>query len=331
MSRGIKRPRFRAVLVTALYVLLTAFSAVAVTALSRAQLLEQYQYTEIHMGVPVRIVVYAPNSDTAERACRAAFARFAALEDIFSDYRPTSEMMRLCEKADGPPVPVSPELFLVLQRAQTLAAQSDGAFDMTVGPLVQLWRAARKEKRLPSLTALREAKSRVGWWRIVLDAKARTVRLLLPGMRLDAGGIAKGYACDEAQKELKRHGITRALVEAGGDIVVSGPPPGQSGWKIAVDARTWTLANRAVSTSGDTNQFVEIGGKRYSHIVDPRTGLGLTDRIAVTITAPDGITSDSLSTAVSVLGEAKGRALIARYPGVTAFVRSARRPHDNGI
>jgi thiamine biosynthesis lipoprotein len=323
MSRGIKRPRFRAVLVTALYVLLTAFSAVAVAASGRTQLLEQYQYTEIHMGVPVRIVVYAPNSETAERACRAAYARFAALEDIFSDYRPTSELMLLCQKAGGPPVPVSAELFFVLQRAQKVAAQSDGAFDMSVGPLVQLWRTARKEKHLPSLTALREAKARVGWRNIVPDEKSRTVRLTVPGMRLDAGAIAKGYACDEAQKELKRHGLTRALVEAGGDIVVSGPPPGQSGWKIDVDGRTWTLANRAISTSGDTNQFVEIGGKRYSHIVDPRTGLGLTNRIAVTITAPDGITSDSLSTVVSVLGEEKGRALATRYPGVTTFIRRA--------
>jgi FAD:protein FMN transferase len=315
------RPRFRAVLVTALYVLLTAFSVVAVTASGRAQLLEHYQYTEIHMGVPVRIVVYAPNSDTAERACRGAYTRFAALEDIFSDYRPTSELMRLCEKAGGPPVPVSPELFFVLQRAQKVAAQSDGAFDMSVGPLIQLWRSARKDRRLPPLTVLRETKARVGWRHIVLDEKRRTVRLAVPGMRLDAGGIAKGYACDEAQKELRRHGITRALIEAGGDIVVSAPPPGKSGWKIDVDGRTWTLTNRAISTSGDTNQFVDIGGRRYSHIVDPRTGLGLTNRIAVTITAPDGMTSDSLSTAVSVLGEEKGRALAAHYTGVTAFVR----------
>lgn len=317
------RPRFRAVLVTALYVLLTAFSVVAVTASGRAQLLEHYQYTEIHMGVPVRIVVYAPNSDNAERACRAAYARFAALEDIFSDYRNTSELMRLCEKAGGPPVPVSPELFFVLQRAQKVAAQSDGAFDMSVGPLIQLWRNARKDRRLPPLAVLGETKARVGWRQIVLDEKRRTVRLAVPGMRLDAGGIAKGYACDEAQKELRRHGITRALIEAGGDIVVSAPPPGKSGWKIDVDGRTWTLANRAISTSGDTNQFVEIGGRRYSHIVDPRTGLGLTNRIAVTITAPDGMTSDSLSTTVSVLGEEKGRALAARYKGITVFVRQA--------
>jgi len=154
-------------------------------------------------------------------------------------------------------------------------------------------------------------------------------------MQLDLGGIAKGYACDEAIRTLKANGIKSALVEMGGDIVVSGPPPGKKGWEIEIanaDAarsldkpRMLALSNSAVSSSGDTEQFVEIGGKRYSHIVDPRTGLGLTDRIAVTVVAPNGVTSDGLSTAISVLGDKKGRALANTYPGVSVYIRKAPR------
>jgi thiamine biosynthesis lipoprotein len=117
----------------------------------------------------------------------------------------------------------------------------------------------------------------------------------------------------------------------GGDIVVSGPPPGTTGWSIDIpnadsDHRRQMLSNTAVSSSGDVNQYVEIGGKRYSHIVDPRTGLGLTDRIAVTVIAPNGITSDGLSTAISVLGPAKGQALAKTYAGIRVYTRRAELP-----
>jgi thiamine biosynthesis lipoprotein len=292
--------------------------------------LTRYTYTEYHMGVDVRLVVYAPDKPTAERACTAAFERFAELDTIMSDYRPDSELMRLCAKAGGPPVPVSRDLFTVLQRAQEVAQRSDGAFDVTCGPLIALWRQARKTHVLPLPDALALARTRVGWRKMVLDARRRTVRLLVPGMKLDLGGIGKGYADDCAQQALQRHGITHALVEAGGDIVVSGPPPGETGWKIQVanaaktpQAPVLLFTNRAISTSGDTEQFVEIGGKRYSHIIDPRTGQALTDRIQVTITAPNGLTSDSLSKVVSVLGQAKGEPIVKTYHGIEIFVHFA--------
>jgi thiamine biosynthesis lipoprotein len=145
-------------------------------------------------------------------------------------------------------------------------------------------------------------------------------------MQLDLGGVAKGYACDEAQRVLRENGVTLALFEAGGDIAVSGAPPGERGWQVDIAAGTsgrLTLVHAAVSSSGDTEQYVEIGGRRYSHIVDPRTGLGLTDRVAVTVVAPRGITSDSLATAISVLGRVAGMRLAAGFPGVTAFIRPA--------
>lgn len=301
---------------------------------ARGENLTRYSYAQVHMGVEARLTVYAPSESAAERACAAAYRRMAALEDIMSDYRPTSELMRLCARAGGPPVKVSPELFTVLSRAQELSQKSRGAFDVTVGPYVRLWREARKTRRLPSPAALRAARKLVGWRKVRLDPRRRTVRLLVPGMRLDLGGIAKGYAGDEAIRVLWRNGIARAMFEAGGDIVTGGPPPGRGGWRIEVAdrGRDWigsvpeyiTLKHAALSSSGDTAQFVEIGGRRYSHIVDPRTGLGLTDRIAVSVLAPNGSTSDGLSTTLSVLGPEKGRAVVRSRPGMKAWFRRAR-------
>jgi len=278
------------------------------------------------MGVQVRLVVYASSKPAAQAACEAAFARVAELEDVFSDYRPTSELMRLCARAGGPPVRVSDELMFVLQRAQELSKRSDGAFDVTVGPYVQLWREARKTKQMPSPEALAAARDKVGWRLVRIHPDRKTVRLAVPGMKLDLGGIAKGYAGDEAMRVLRANGIDSALFEAGGDIVVGEPPPGERGWKIelpenaATEQRSLTLSNAAVSTSGDTEQFVEIDGKRYSHVVDPRTGIGLTDRVAATVMAKDGITSDSLSTAACVMGPEKGRQLVEGY-GAKAYIK----------
>jgi thiamine biosynthesis lipoprotein len=296
---------------------------------SRQQDLQRYEYVEIHMGVSVRLTVYAPGEAAAKSACSAAFERVGQLEDVMSDYRPTSELMHLCARAGTGPVPVSSDLFTVLQYAQDVAARSDGAFDVTVGPFVQLWRRARKTGQLPERDELNDAAVRTGWRLIRLDSSRRTVELIRPGMRLDLGGIGKGYAGDAAIATLKQHGIDRALFEAGGDIVVSGPPPGKRGWTIelpdapqSAQKRTLELANAAVSTSGDTEQFVIIAGQRYSHVVDPHTGIGLTERTMATVIAPRGITSDALSTAITVLGPARGKALAAQYRGVRAFIIS---------
>ncbi|MBV9866114.1 MAG: FAD:protein FMN transferase [Abitibacteriaceae bacterium] len=294
--------------------------------------LRRFEYAQLEMGVQTRLVVYTLDQATAERACTAAFNRIAQLEDIMSDYRPTSELMRLCARAGGPPIKVSDDLFFVLQRSQEVAARSHGAFDITVGPYVALWRRARKQHVFPTTEELAQAGKLVGWQKVRLGARHKTVQLLVLGMRLDLGGIAKGYAGDCALDVLQQFGITRALFESGGDIVMSDPPPGKAGWNIEIlnagqelKQHTRLLANAAISTSGDTEQFVTFNGQRYSHIVDPRTGLGLTDRIAVTIIAPKGITSDSLSTAVSVLGAQQGQRLAKSYPGTWAYIR---RDHD---
>src|SRR5438876_14469 len=233
-------------------------------AIGCGQRLSRFEYSQLHMGVQVRLTVYARDESTARTACAAAYARVAQLEDIMSDYREGSELMRLCRSPVDMSVAVSPELFYVLSRAQELAERSDGAFDVTVGPYVALWRAARKSEVLPSQGQLAQARDRVGWEYVRLNAGEQTVALMHSGMRLDLGGIAKGYAGDEAIKALRENGIRRALFEAGGDVVASDPPTGKRGWTIRIRAPgsnappVIQIANVAVSTSGDTEQFVFI-------------------------------------------------------------------------
>lgn len=309
--------------------LLLLWTGSVYSTLRPAARLHRYQYSQMAMGVQVTLTVYAPDQATAERACAAAFERIAEIEQIASDYRPDSELMRLCAQAGGPPIRVSEELFTLLHRAQQLARRTEGAFDVTVGPYVQLWRRARRTGQFPTEQELQEARARVGYEKVVLDERERTVQLLVPGMRLDLGGIAKGYALDEALCVLQQHGVHHALLEAGGDIVAGLAPPGVAGWRIRVEnaapERQWVyLARGAISSSGDTEQYVEYDGKRYSHIVDPRTGWGLTTRVAATVIARDGITSDSLATALCVLGAERGKRLIRAVPGARAYIREVR-------
>lgn len=295
--------------------------------------LTRFTFTEYHMGVDARIVVYAPNRDAAERACTAAFNRIAELDAIMSDYRADSELMLLCKKAGGAPVPVSADLFKVLQTATIVSRRSKGAFDVTVGPLVALWRTARKTGLLPNPRDIDTARKLVGWKKVKLNDRSRTVQLTTPGMKLDLGGIAKGYAIDEAQVFLKRNGINRALVEMGGDISVSGPPPDSTGWTIRIPnagddngPRDLQFSNQAISTSGDTEQFVVIGGTRYSHVIDPRTGQAVTNRIQATVIAKEGLISDPLSKLLALLGKEAGSKVLKDYPGTKYYLRVAQAP-----
>ena len=201
---------------------------------------------------------------------------------------------------------------------------------MTVGPLVKLWRRARRTKSLPGAEALAEAKTLVGHELLTLNDEYRTVKLSKPGMRIDLGGIAMGYAVDEARIVLGRHGQSRVMIDASGDVLVGDPPPGKTGWTIGIAALTAPngpptrfveLVNAAITTSGDAFQYVEIEGVRYSHIVDPKTGLGLTGRMAVTVIAQDCMTADSLATAICVLGSEKGLALAEKYEAQTLIAR----------
>ncbi|MCS7264458.1 MAG: FAD:protein FMN transferase [Armatimonadetes bacterium] len=289
----------------------------------------RFEFRKLLMGVVARIVVYAPNDYIAKWACSRAFLRIAQLDELMSDYRNDSELMRVCRNGHLSPLQVSKDLFFVLERALELSRRSNGAFDVTVGPFVSLWRRARQTKQLPTEHELNEAKKLVGWEKIQLDASKGTVKLAIAGMKLDLGGIAKGYAADCALKVLQKFGLRHALIELGGDIVLGEPPPNRKGWRIGIlnengkPEKVLELANCAISTSGSTEQYVEIDGKRYAHIVDPRTGLGLTKLVLVTVIAKDGITADSLATALCVLGEKEGHKLAKAY-GAMAFFRERK-------
>ena len=293
--------------------------------------LVRFDYTETHMGSPFHLVLYTADETSASRAARAAFARIATLDAALSDYNPESELMRLCDKAGSGPVAVSEDLFDALDRCVRIAQASNGAFDPTIAPVVRLWRRARRDRKLPEPETLAKALSLVGYSKMTLNRQDHTVDLRDKGMKLDLGGMAKGMASQAAIDALRTLGVTHALVAGAGDIAVSDAPPGTEGWTIEVaplgpnesfEPIRLALANRAISTSGDAEQFVEIDGKRYGHIVDPKTGLGLIDRAGVTVIASDGATADSVDTAAFVLGMERGMSLIESTAGASAiFVR----------
>lgn len=248
------------------------------------------------MGTLVRITIYSHDA----RPIRAAFTRIAELDEKLSDYTAESELNRLCG-THGQQVKVSEDLFRVLEASLKLSALSEGAFDVTIGPVTHLWRVGK--------TPDAETMARVGWRNVALNRKHRTVELKLAGMQLDLGAIAKGYAADEGLRTLRGLGVKRALIAVSGDIVAGDAPPGTQGWRVGLEPAGGEifLRNAAVSTSGDTEQSREIGGVRYSHIIDPKTGLGLRSAIAVTVVARRGLDADPIATAVSVMGEERGR------------------------
>lgn len=288
--------------------------------------LQRFEATEIKMAMPVRVALYATSVEQAKQGFKIVFDRFTAVNAIMSDYQPDSELMKL--SAGAPHVKnrsqtVSDDLFTVLKFGQQLSKNSDGAFDMTIGPLTSLWRKTKRNRELPPPEVLEAARKLVDYRNVILNEKDKSVALARSGMRLDAGGIAVGYTVDTALAELKKIGITRAMIDASGDIGCSDAPPNQTGWRIGIaplnptapPSRFLRIANGAITTSGDAYQHVTIAGQRYSHIIDPKTGLGLQRPIAATVYARDCISADALATTVCILGPERGMELLKKYPG----------------
>ncbi len=283
------------------------------------------------MGTRFRVVLYARSRAEAEGAARAALARVAELDRTLSDYDPESELSLLGRRSDsGPfdaPVAISDDLARVLDVALEVASLTDGAFDPTIGPLTRLWRRARRQGEPPAAERIAAARAAVDWRAV--ERTPEGVRLTRRGMRLDLGGVAKGFAADEALALLARRGIDRALVDAGGDVSVGAPPPGERGWTVAVRAferevedepLRLSLSRASVATSGDVFRWFEFDGVRRSHVIDPRRGLGLERRIAATVIAPSGAYADALASALCVLGPERGIALVETLPDVEARI-----------
>ncbi len=260
------------------------------------------------MGTEFRIVFYTSDETLANDAAAAAFRRIDELEQIFSDYIPGSEVSRLSATAGtGEKVLVGDDLWKVLSFSQRVAKQTKGVFDVTAGALTKLWRRAFRHKKMPGEKDVELALKTVGYKKVKLFKKQQ-VQLMAPGTLLDFGGVAKGYAVDKAMTVLKQHRINAAMIDGGGDIAVSDPPPGKPGWAIErmvykageLDSQMFFLSNKAIATSGDTYRYLEWQGKRYSHILDPRTGMGITTRQIVTVVAPTCMQADAWATAMSV-------------------------------
>lgn len=291
---------------------------------------KRFEAKSVHMGTEWKVVLYAADAKAADEATEAAFKRVAELDAVMSDYNPKSELMKLCAANDadpGRPVVVSDDLLKVLTLARQVSEQTDGAFDCTVGPVVKLWRTARKTKQLPKADELKAARELVGYKMLTLDATGKTATLAKGNMRIDLGGIGKGFAADEAMAALKNNGVTSALIAASGDITVSNAPPDKEAWVVDIapltqggPRRSLKLVNASVSTSGDLFQHVEIEGVRYSHVLDPKTGVGLTGRRSATVIAPHGWQADALTKGASLLPADKLVKLIDGIDGAAAFV-----------
>ena len=291
--------------------------------------LQRFSRTAYLMGVDFRIDLYARSEMQASRAFAAAFSRIADLEQCMSNYRADSELNQLCNTAiKNKSFKVSDELWEVLVFAQHISHLSRGAFDVTIGRVTKLWRRARRQRELPAELRLSQEMKFVGFEKLILNPLDQSVKISTPGLLIDLGAIGKGYAADEAIKVLEELGITRAVVNASGDVRFGAAPPNSGGWPTGIGALSNTSppillqpqSQGAVATSGDVFQFMEIDGKRYSHILDPRTGMPVQVRSSVSVSAPTGMMADALASAVSVLGPRRGLRLARKLNGVEVLV-----------
>ncbi|MCW1885215.1 FAD:protein FMN transferase [Luteolibacter flavescens] len=280
------------------------------------------------MATRFAITCHGEDEAAAKKAADEAFAAAEEVNRIASDYSPESELMRL---PAGKATKVSPVFAELLESSFHHAKLTEGAFDPTLGRLTKLWRESRRTRVLPPDDILTSARDAGGWKHATWDAATSTILLQKPGMQLDLGGIAKGYAADRMLAVMVKAGFSRTCIAAGGDLRLGDPPPGRKAWRVGLQTfdeespeEVVELVNCAVSTSGDLHQFAEIGGKRYSHILDPATGLGLTERIAVSVISPTATISDALATAACVVGPEKAEALCLKAGATRVIVRTPR-------
>jgi thiamine biosynthesis lipoprotein len=294
---------------------------------------QRYTFSHPQMGTVIRLVFYS-NADSTEAStlARRIFDKVDSLNAAFSDYLPESELNRLCDRAGaGKKVKISKDLWDILALSVAYSKKTDGAFDITVGAVTRLWRRARTMQELPDSARLEAARKTTGFRNLRLYAGQRA-RIRSKGTRLDLGGIAQGYTADLCLQRLRAAGCGQALVDVGGDIALGDPPPGAGGWSVecpftdengALRIDTFMLSNCGITSSGARYRYLEIGGVRYSHIVDPRTGMGLTHRNQAMVKAPTATEADAWATALSVAGESGWKKHRRKYPHLEVRIRQS--------
>jgi len=293
----------------------------------------QESYVHNAMATYFEIVVYGDrtkdSADQFSRAAEEAFKAVDSLESRASSWIRSSQVSRVNREAAERPIRVAPDVFRMIEASQTLYRDTGGAFDVTVGPLIDLWRTCREEKRLPTGPELSAARGVIGFDKVTLDAEARTVSFAKPGLRMNFGGIGKGFALDQAAEVLRSYGVRMAILHGGASTIVAmGAPPDKPGWTVRVshpvredeDLATFVLHDESLSTSGHLIDVVEIDGKKYGHILNPATGMPVEGIVMTMAVAPTGTETDGLSTAFFVMGLEGTERYCRDHPSVRAIL-----------
>lgn len=283
--------------------------------------------TQMHMGTLVSITTVAPSQEIAQVSIEAGFREIKRLEQLFSTWIPTSELSQVNAAAGREPVVVGPETLELVSRSLEMARLTEGGFNIAVGPAVEAWSVTERE-RIPTREELQSLRLLVDWTMINIDSQARTIFLPKPGMRIDVGGIGKGYAADRAVDVMRKMGAKGGVVALSGDIKTFGDLPGMQGFPVGIRhprqegalIATVDLKNEAISTAGDYERYFEREGVRYHHILDPKSLQPARQCQSVTVIAAEGTVADGLDTGIFVLGPEKGMALVEQLPDVEAII-----------
>ncbi len=335
MGRNMEIPIRRIIaIIIALDIVVTIAIVMIFINYRRSKIYEEDSGKIFTMGTEARIKVLAPNRQTAQDCIEAATEQFNLIEKIFSDKRSDSQISLVNREAFTRPVKVSREVIELIQTSITFSELSGAAFDITVGPLVDLWKQAGDANKMPSDDQIKDALSKVGYDKLIFNEADSTVRFDVEGMRLDFGGIAKGYAVDLAVEAMQNSGAIGGMVDIGGNIRCFGKPPKeQKDWVIGLQnpdltapqqvIMTLKLDNKSIATSGNYQRFVTIGGKKFSHIIDPRSGQTIEGLASATIITEQATDADALSTSVTVMGAQEGLKLIEKIPLTDAIFITA--------
>jgi len=305
--------------------LVTALSVATAVGGQGAENTVRYEASHESMGTVFTVAVYGRERTFLSEVVEEVFEEVDRLDEQMSNYKPESELSTINRTAASRPVVVEPGLFHLLEISVRRSEETDGAFDITVGPLMKSWGFFRGRGRLPTRAEIGQVLKRVGYQHLKLDAERRTIRFDEGGVEIDLGGIAKGYAVDRAVEILRSNGITSALVSSGmSSIYALGSPPGAHGWKITVRAPydahkagdVLHLQNYSLSTSGSYEKFLKIGGKNYCHIMDPHTGWPVENMLSTAVLAPTGTDTDGRSAGFFVMGVERSRKYLAVHPNL---------------